>query len=578
MNRFRTLESRLPRVALMVALAAVGTGRGPALAADPAPATAASVTTAADLPAVLPYGVSNLPASPVQRVNATSPRVIDLLGARVADPYVPYRVQVQSELGVCELPAGAPYVRKGLADPEPLVRAAAARAAGRVNDPSLAGDLKKAVADPDPRVRRAAVLSGAALGDGALIDAGLSDADPSVVMAAVSVAGASQADRLIAALPNDPPATQVAVLRALGRIGDARHAAAAAGFLTAGVPLRAAAVTAIGDMIAAAEAPAALKLLGDPHPTVRRAALAAAARLVSADDLHKDCIKALSDSDLSVRQQAAELLKQSPSADAIAALVANLPSDSPRLHATARDALVAIGSPIIPTAHTMLTDADARRREDASYLLGHLKSDAGLEAHIALINDPDWGVVKQAATSLGQIGRKEAIPAIAALAQRAAEPVEKLPKDHASDVLSAIEQAIVSAAELGDRSVLPVCKSIVPKSKTVSSNVRGAAVYAIGRLDDPSDAALRRLLGHPMGDEEESPDVQAECLKAMGHLKLKIATPYIGTTRETAKFTGDEHVDWLCYWVRTQVLGPQGPLTPVPEPWEATTSVKPLAD
>ena len=86
--------------------------------------------------------------------------------------------------------------------------------------------------------------------------------------------------------------------------------------------------------------------------------------------------------------------------------------------------LLVCEGPAVPAAQALLSDANPRRREDGSYILGHLKSDAGLEAHIALLNDSDVPVATQAAMSLGQICRREA-PASRREVVRAGSPRQK---------------------------------------------------------------------------------------------------------------------------------------------------------
>lgn len=545
------------------------------LAAISAVLLASAVVSAEELPDVLPYGSKTLPSTPTERIDKTLPRMIDLLGERAGDPYAPTRVQMQTELGLTRRPAAAKYIKIGLTDPDPQVRAAAAKSAGLLGDKSLVGDLKKLIQDKDARVRREVVLSGAALGDTSAITAGLDDKDSTVVVAAVSVAEVEQAPKLAASLASYPPAMQIIAVNSLGRTGDAKYADAVASLTGSAVPLRSAVAVALGRMKAASRSADVIKLLGDEHPTVRRSALAAVAGVTSEAEGQKRFIVALADQDTPVRESAARLLQKSPTPDAIAALASNLSADSTRMHQAALDALVAIGQPVIPTAEKMLADASPRRREDASFILGALKSDAGFAAHLALLKDADWKVARQAAVSLGQIGRKDASPAMAELATKATTLTLPMTSPEYVDAAAAIEQAIASCAIFGEVSILPMCKTLLPE-KTRASGIRSAAAYAIGRLSPMGDKSVVGLLSKPIPDQIESADVQFECVKAMGHLKLQAVLAFIGKDRESSKWPTDATGDWMSHWIRCRLAGKVEPLAPIQEHWWTNTSVTPI--
>lgn len=545
---------------------------------------AASTAARAALPDTLPYG-QDLPVPPSPRVNVTPPKVVDLLGARLKNPYTTDRVQAIAEIGACELPAGAKYVRQAMADPDPQVRAQAARVATMVGDPTLAADLKKLQADADPAVRREVALAAGAMGDDAILSAALTDADPSVVLAAVTIARAAQADQLDTAMTKYPPATQVAAIRSLGRIGDARHAAAVAAFLEPprgqsnshiSVLHETAALEAIGRMKANAHLPAVLQALSAQHPTVRRSALGALAAIAPADQVQPHAITALADADTSVRENAARVLQKFPTATALEALVKNLPAESSRLHEAAREAIVLVGQSAIPTAEKMLTDTDPRRREDGSYVLGRLKADAGFDTHVKLLTDADWGLVKQAAQSLGQIARPDAAGPLAELAKRAPAIQSLSTEENGAVAIEAVEQAIVAATYLGEKSILPVCRQMLADQNRFSSALRSASAYAIGRLGDPADGKLPAALTRISIDPEEAESVRLECVKALGHLKLAAAKAVVGTDRGSAVYTGGRTGDWLSHWVRYRLTGQELPYVPLPDEYTARLSIAPI--
>src|SRR5205814_9352821 len=101
-------------------------------------------------------------------------------------------------------------------------------------------------------------------------------------------------------------------------------------------------------------------------------------------------IQMLSDTDPTVRQAAAEVLTPVPSPAALEALVAQLGESYRRLHEATRQALIhprdpSVRDAVIQIAAKMLDDPDPRRREDASFVLGHLHSDAAIQRHIELL-------------------------------------------------------------------------------------------------------------------------------------------------------------------------------------------------
>ena len=527
----------------------------------------------AALPEILPYGLDELPIPPGQPQNLNDPKVIDILGGQLNNPDAMERARILAEIGSCKLPNGAKYAQKGMSDAEPLVRAQAAKAAGSVGDKTLLDDLKKLAGDSDPRVRAAAVQAAGALGGEAIVATGLSDADASVVVAAVGSALPGNADAIAKALPGYPSATQLAAIRTLGRLGSDKYAGVVSPLLTSpSVAVRAAAVEAMGQMKATASAAAVEPLLADKHATVRRNALTATASLVPAAELQKRAIAALADVDLSVRENAANLLAKSPTADAVDALAGNLASESERLHVAARNALIAIGQPAVPKSEQLLTDADPRRREDASYILGQLKSDASIDKHVALLSDKDWQVVRQAAESLGKVGRKEAVPELVRLANLAGAPLEGYPPDQAPFVVGAIERSIVACTAFDERSIIPVCQKVLPDKVHVASGIRAGAAYALGRMDDPK-GKVPGVYNRILGDMEDGGDVKLESLKGLGHMKSTAGKKWAGTSRDDAAASGDRYMDWIAYWYRWKLTGKDVPYDPLPEPWQAPVSI-----
>ena len=378
------------------------------------------------------FGVDGFPVPPEQITREVSPRTVQLLVdayGRAATPQD--EVQLLHDLGACGSPAGNPAVEKGAADPDPLVRAAAAEAAGKTGDKAVAQAL---AADPDAGVRREAVLAAAAAGVPSVASAALNDRDEAVVAAALrSVASGGDADAVASLLARLPAPLKPAAAEALGRLGKPEQAAVLEPLLAGGVADKVAAVAAVAGLKAAGEMDKVRPLLSDENPAVRREAVAALGAIATADERLASAMKALGvsgrsgnpdgpsgDPDPSVREAAARVLTAYPSDQAPAALASWLGDGNTPLHDAAREALVATGDAAVPSAVKLLSDPDPRRREDGSYVLGRLGSDAGLDQHVKLLSfdrNPsknDIDLMIQACTSMAELGPKAA-PATDAL-------------------------------------------------------------------------------------------------------------------------------------------------------------------
>jgi hypothetical protein len=247
-------------------------------------------------------------------------------------------------------------------------------------------------------------------------------------------------------------------------------------------------------------------------------------------------------------------------------LVKQLSDPYTPLHAAARAALLAIGEPVTDAAVKLLDHAEARRREDGSYLLGGLKSRAAFARHVALLDDADWLLVGQVARSLGQIGDPAAGPALVKTIERATS--EAAATDLAAQH-GAAGDAIVAATLLGHEPVTAAVAKFIPQ-KSMSTNVRATAVWAVGMLGAPDiDAVFGRFPGI-LGDLEESGDVKLEIIKAIGNRKyakgasmLKGGPDLIASTEFAA----------LAHWSSDRLSGQVTPFVQPPAPWRADVSI-----
>jgi HEAT repeat protein len=516
------------------------------------------------------YGIEGLPIPPVNLKDETAPRTVELLGKALGEPQrtTAQRIQLVFDLGNCKMPDSTKYVREILKDTEPSIRAEAARSAAKLGDASMIGDLKSLLSDADPTVRREVILAGAALGDASFVAAGLKEKDPLLLRSAIGVASKDHADALAAMLPELPMTLRVEAIRALGRIGASAHAGDVAKYFDADVPQRAAAARAVGQMKAVAQLAGIERLLADPHPTVRREAVAALAGVAEASVQQRHAIERLGDDDRSVREAAATILVGVPTRDAVELLVKQLDEDYHPLFVATRAALVAAGKDTVPAAARLLDHNNPRRREDGSYLLGELRSDEAFERHLALMNDPDWQLVQQVAHSLGRIGRKDATPVLFKLASRAMTLMDdaNAKKDYIHSI-PACREAIVSCGLLGYAQVLPPIVAMIPQREQFSGELRGAAIWAFGMVGDENDASVQGSLNGVLGDIKEGEAVKFEAIKAWGNQRHKAALGIVqnwsgGNSASPSMFSGSPNMRWIMHWTFDRITGKEAPYTP----------------
>jgi len=506
-----------------------------------AAAVSAVLATGAFAQDPLPYGPLPIPNPPPHMV--VNDRTVALTAAALAKSADPgTRVQLVHDLGLAEAPAAHDAVAKALKDADELVRAEAVA--------SLHGDsaVNTLIVDTSPVVRRA-VAEGTK--DPATLAKGYDDADLLVRTAAFNRSLSPETDTALAGkLATLKPPEQAIVCGTLATRKATAAAPSIAALLTSdSLVARVAAIKALGT-IGTLQAKQLQAQLSHPHRAVRAAAVAALIALPAADRVPL-AVAALNDADYAVRIAAVNILSDAGGAPAVPQIIAQLSLGDPDLRSAGRMALVKIAArdkdaaAALDSASVPLLDSPtATLRADGSFFLGALKSKTALPRHIALLNDADWLVVAQAATSLGQIGDASAAPPLAATAARAAaigdsgyaDWARKAAPDELTARGSAGEQAVLSCVALNYAPVVKAVKPIVLQ-KTASAPIRVAAVYAIGRLEAPSEAAptLRTLLGR-INDMEETQSVVYEAVKAAANAHATALEPALQTLAKNEFF------------------------------------------
>ncbi|HEV2294452.1 MAG TPA: HEAT repeat domain-containing protein [Tepidisphaeraceae bacterium] len=520
----------------------------------------------------LGFGIDHLDIAEAVEVIEVPPRTVTMLGESMIRERGTRRVGLARDLGACRSPAALPFLRQVLTDADPSLRAQAVRSAGEIGDVSIVADLRPLLRDPAAAVRREAVLACAALADTDPAAAALDDPDPAVVAAAVEAV--RDGDALAGQLNGLPPAVKPQAIRRLAELGASGHAEFIATFLTEDIAAKIAAVEALARLDAAAHAAAMVTLLEDAHPAVRRAATAALT-LVDGAQRSALAIRMLRDPAAEVRQAAAEVLARQPHPDALDPLVAQLDDGDEPLRIAARAALVAMGDVSIEPAAKLLAHTDPARRVDGSHMLGHLRSDAALDAHLALLKDSKWEVVAQAAWALGRIGRPEAREPIGDIVQGIPATAGLLPREQQA----ALSEAVVAAARLGVQSAtVPMARLIIELSPTPqrppAPRLRAAAIWGFGILSDRADKALCDALASIVDEVLEQRPPKVEAIKALGHLRCTSAADAL---RRLAQSSLDPHVRWLACWAYQRVTGEPIAYAPPIHTHTPQLSIMPLA-
>jgi HEAT repeat protein len=509
----------------------------------------------------LEFGFSRSDIPAIVEVNGTPPRVVQLLtDALAAHPAAVCRAEIIHDLGLCKLQEAVAPIIAAMGDSDSSVRAEAAQAAAQAGDAAaVRSGLLKLMSDSDPTVRREAVIAGAALNDSSLVKTGIADRDESVFIAACDHASDAAQDGAIAArFAGLSSACKLAAVRTLGRHRDATYASPVAGELnSADLPLKIAAITALGSMNATARCDDIKLRLSDEFPSVRRSAVIALSALATQDEQVAIARRMLKDPDLSVRQAAAEIFIAHPSADDVQSLFAQLSENYGPLHDSAREAMVsaALSSihSVVESAAGLLSDASPDRRIDGSYILGHSHSDYAFQKHLALLQDKNWAVVRQAAESLGLIARAEAGQPLAQLASQI-ENVD--PSSIEEDRLGAIEDAFRSCGRLRFEPILPLAQRIMPQKTVYPSPLRASAIWAAGVIGNASDTQLASMCLSIANDNSpfESEDARYEAIKAIGNLHY---LPALDEMRRQGKENPISALRWISHLVADRLAGGQ---------------------
>lgn len=529
-------------------------------------------TRAQDLP-LIPYGP--IPAPPAEQQVVVNPRTVEMIGQALQSTQdVPTRAQWVNDLGLCPVPEARAWLQKLLSDPEPLIRAGAVRSLTfhpHFDPKTLVG----LVDDPSPKVRMELIRAGLPQA----IVRGLDDEDLTVRTLAFGKSVDESTDQaILRKLSQVDSSLQVLGVRTLGERKYAPSIPVMTELLVSdSVAVRVAVLDAMGKLKSVTS-----KQIKDqmkhPHPSVRSAALRQALNLDEPDRTVVARV-GMSDPDFSVRTEAAKLTV-TPNVTWVQMYVDQLSTGYQPLRSASKQALVRLAEndpicakQVIDQAIQLLTHSDPERRIDGSFLLGRLRSNAALDQHLRLLEEDDWRVVDQACRSMGSIKDPRAGESLVRVIQRVMSEKNVSSPDQVRPRLSAVEQAVLSCAELGYAPVLQTVGSVY-LSRTAGESLRTSSIYAMGRLGTAQQvfSSLRPLLSR-VQDPEESPLAVIESIKAMGNARVVEAVPILEKIRQNQNLSPD--YQYMAHLALARIRGEQASaFTLPPDRREADTSLR----
>jgi HEAT repeat protein len=231
----------------------------------------------------------------------------------------------------------------------------------------------------------------------------------------------------------------------------------------------------------------------------------------------------------------------------------------------------------------MLSDPNPRRRQDASYALGHLHSTAGIDQHIALLQwDPanatksDWPMIAQAAESLGWLGDPRSVELLMQLVKPAPEAAIALPRPQRDEMAQAIANALVALARLHHHPAMqPAVHILQTDPGECPHAMRWAAAFAIGMLGEQGGTERQaERLQRVYESMYEDLETKFEALKGLGNLGH---VPAADRLKEIGETDATPELRWIAHWAYERTSGKTTPYTSPSEKREPPVSITDLA-
>lgn len=380
----------------------------------------------------------------------------------------------------------------GLADAKPEVRRGAAEILARLDAREAIGPLSRALDDPDAEVRRAALEALVALEARGAVDqiaVRLVDPEPAIRAAAIDTLSALSPQagaRVMAALEDPDPRVRARAAVALYRAGDPERAQAVVTvLLDSPEPAeRIAGLEALADCRAGAAALRVAGFLRDNVVPVRLAAVKALGALHDADG-HQALIQALDDPDGRVRQAAANALRASDAP--LEAIVQVLNTGSDRAQEAALivlDGRSAARGAVATWALGLIPRAARLRAWSASLAACEAKDSREVVYLRDLLRDREQQIERRILRALALIGAPEALSLIS-------EGIRSTDQEKRAQALEALET-------VGDKRI---ARGLIPLLEDASSDAPAEdARTVLKKLVADPDPWLRALAVRSMSD------------------------------------------------------------------------------
>ena len=320
-------------------------------------------------------------------------------------------------------------------------------------------------------------------------------------------AGDDLVPELIARLDGKDPLVRAHIVQILGRFRQPEVAQALQAQLGDENKLvRKATLDALADNVQGLDVAKLCALLKDPDLDVVNRAVDLVVKLNDPQTV-KYLLDPLRDESEFSRRAAVEVLNEIGDANAVKDLLDAVKDDDWWVRSRAADALAKIGGPrVIDAVLKLINDDDEQIRRAAIEILNATKDERAVKSLMQATTDDDWWVRERAADALGEIGSREAAPALVKM-------LDGEPKS--------VPAALRALGRVGDASAV---KRISPLVKSQEKAIQVEAMTALARLADESQMDTVRGLLQQAGQTTADVTVNRHAGRAIEELENRFFT------------------------------------------------------
>ncbi len=288
--------------------------------------------------------------------------------------------------------------------------------------------------------------------------------------------------------------------------------------------------------------------LKDPNKLVRKAALAALAKMDGKIDIGPVC-EMMRDTDMEIQSKAVDVVIRARDPDTMKYLLDVLKDENEYarrnavevlnelgtskdvkylltaikdadwwVRSRAGDALGKIGGPrVVDAVLALIRDEDEEIRRVAIEILNQTKDERAVDQLIAATNDQDWWVSERAVDALAEIGSKKAIPA---LLQMVTNPNAR--------ALPSVARAL---GKLGDVKVIDSLLALLDRPE---KEIKVEAMGALARLADDRHADNVRAYIQSVSQASSDLTVSQAALRAMEDIDMRFSSTAVAAQAQAA--------------------------------------------